>query len=45
MKGTEEGMQRALMSKNSVKVIIGEGVPNAWTESEHSKISDKFTLS
>jgi hypothetical protein len=37
-----EGVQRALMSKDSVKVIIEEGAKNAWTESEHSKILDKL---
>jgi hypothetical protein len=33
-KGTKEGVQRALI-KDSMKVIIEEGVQNAWTESEH----------
>jgi hypothetical protein len=28
----EEGVQRALMSKDSVKVIVQEGMQNAWTD-------------
>jgi hypothetical protein len=36
MKGTEGGMQRALMSKDSVEVIIE--VQNAWTESEARRL-------
>jgi hypothetical protein len=35
MKGTEEGVQRALMSKDSVKVITEEGLQNIRTKSEH----------